>query len=220
MTERARTYLQNDIRRGMLLDMGLRLFGERSYDDVSIEDIAREAEISRGLMYHYFGSKKGFYIDVVRHSCGMLVEAVVPAFGGLREATVRDCLHRFFAFAQDQRRAYTTIIHGGLGFDGEVNKIIAQTRETLVDRILEAAPELPRTPLVRNVFHSWLASVETCVLHYLQREDGLAVDHHVHHLGMTFAMHAALMTVNRGLPSSGRWSDELRQAAEVLQLID
>ena len=64
----AYTRLENDERRRRLLELGARLFTEHAYDEISMSRIAREAGISKGLLYHYFPSKRDFYVAVVRHS--------------------------------------------------------------------------------------------------------------------------------------------------------
>ena len=71
----ARARFSVDERRAQLLELGLRLFGDRSYDDVSIDDIAREAGVSKGLLYHYFGSKRVFYAACVEHAAASLLLA-------------------------------------------------------------------------------------------------------------------------------------------------
>jgi AcrR family transcriptional regulator len=65
---RERARLQVDERRTQLLELGLRLFTDRSYDELSIDDIARAAGISKGLLYHYFPSKRDYYVEVVRRA--------------------------------------------------------------------------------------------------------------------------------------------------------
>ena len=57
-----RARLLVDERRAQLLSLGLQLFGERSYDEVSIDELAREAQISKGLLYHYFPTKRDLYV--------------------------------------------------------------------------------------------------------------------------------------------------------------
>lgn len=49
--------LQAENRRNQLLDIALALFAERGLENVSIKDIAAEAKIASGLIYHYFRSK-------------------------------------------------------------------------------------------------------------------------------------------------------------------
>lgn len=49
--------LQAEARRNQLLDIALSLFAERGTENVSIKDVAAEAEVASGLIYHYFRSK-------------------------------------------------------------------------------------------------------------------------------------------------------------------
>jgi AcrR family transcriptional regulator len=49
--------LQAETRRNQLLDVGLALFSERGVENVSIKDLAAEAGIAPGLLYHYFSGK-------------------------------------------------------------------------------------------------------------------------------------------------------------------
>ena len=61
----ARTRLQVDIRRQQLLELGLELFAHQTYDGLSIDEIAKRAGVSKGLLYHYFPSKRAFYVAAV-----------------------------------------------------------------------------------------------------------------------------------------------------------
>jgi AcrR family transcriptional regulator len=58
--------LSTDARREQLVALGIEIFSERPFDEVSIDDIAAAAGISKGLLYHYFPSKRDFYVAVIR----------------------------------------------------------------------------------------------------------------------------------------------------------
>ena len=58
----AYTRLENDERRRRLLELGTRLFTEHAYDEISMAQIAREAGISKALLYHYFPSKQDYFM--------------------------------------------------------------------------------------------------------------------------------------------------------------
>src|SRR3954447_89986 len=58
--------LEPDARREQILECAVRLFGERPYASVSTTDIAREAGVARGLLNHYFGTKRDLSLEVVR----------------------------------------------------------------------------------------------------------------------------------------------------------
>src|SRR6476661_11157333 len=77
-----RTRLSPEQRRSQLLDLGVRLFATRSLDELSIDVLAEEAGISRGLLYHYFGNKQDFHRAVVRHAADDLIRVTAPVPGG------------------------------------------------------------------------------------------------------------------------------------------
>ena len=54
-----------DERGRQILAGARRLFGERPYAEVSTTEIARAADIARGLINHYFGTKRDLYLEVV-----------------------------------------------------------------------------------------------------------------------------------------------------------
>src|SRR3954454_4826750 len=78
----ARVRMTPDDRREQLLALGVRLLSTRSLDELSIETLAEEAGISRGLLYHYFGNKHDFHRAVVRKAADDLIEATAPAQEG------------------------------------------------------------------------------------------------------------------------------------------
>ena len=171
MAERPRTYLQRDARRQKLLELGMRLFANRSYEDVSIDDVAREAGMSKGLLYHYFGSKRAFYTEVVRTAVDNLLEMLVidPALSG--PDNLRRGLMAWFEFVAQQGDAYLAIMHGGIGADEAVGAILDEARNVLVARILEGL-ELEAPPAaIRVAVRSWIGAVETAALDWLTHRD-------------------------------------------------
>ena len=58
--------LDADERRRQILAAARSLFNERHYGAVSVGDIATEAGVARGLVNHYFGTKRDLYVEVVR----------------------------------------------------------------------------------------------------------------------------------------------------------
>src|SRR3954453_11641873 len=79
MAASRRARLSTDARRDQLVAVGVDIFSERPYDEVSIDGIAAAAGISKGLLYHYFPSKRDFYVAVVRHGAAQLEAATVIA---------------------------------------------------------------------------------------------------------------------------------------------
>ncbi len=55
-----------DERRERILSAALQLFAARGLDATTIGDVARRAEMSQGLLYHYFRSKEAIYLELIR----------------------------------------------------------------------------------------------------------------------------------------------------------
>lgn len=165
-----RTYLDRDTRRQRLLELGERLFAEKSYEDVSIDDVARDANISKGLLYHYFGSKRGFYTEVVRSATTNLLELIRfdPKLPG--PENVRRGLLTWFEFASQRGEAVLAIMHGGTNSDA-VGQILEDVRRAFVDQIFEGLELHEPHPVFRSVARNWLGSVEAAARDWLVHRD-------------------------------------------------
>ena len=69
-------------------------FAEAGYDATSTEALVREAGLTRGALYHHFGSKQGLFEAVVRNVQGRLAQAVAAASADDKDpwaAFIRGC---------------------------------------------------------------------------------------------------------------------------------
>ena len=98
-------------RREQILDAVIALFSERGYDEVSVEDIASSAGVTRGLVHHYFGGRKEVYIALLERLGTMREEQLPPPVGRSARARVADDVSRWLEWTEDNR----TIWLGTLG---------------------------------------------------------------------------------------------------------
>jgi AcrR family transcriptional regulator len=83
--------------RRALLDAGRRLFSERGYDAVSVEDLARRARVNKALISYHFGGKRGLYVSVLASGFARVVDQLRV----VEEAPdALEGLHRFFEVFQ------------------------------------------------------------------------------------------------------------------------
>nr|HEX4318623.1 TetR/AcrR family transcriptional regulator [Kofleriaceae bacterium] len=133
--------LDNDARRAQLLALARRAFAERSYDEVSIDDLAREAKISKGLLYHYFPTKRDLYIAGLREIADELVARVTTVPLELPPIErVRAGLDAYLDHVHQHSRAFVALMRGGIGSDPEVAAVIEGVRVRLMDGFLEGSP--------------------------------------------------------------------------------
>jgi AcrR family transcriptional regulator len=166
--------LDVDERRRQLVALGMDLFSTRPYDDVSIDELARAAGISKGLLYHYFPTKRDFYVATVREGARQLLERTRSASeGGPGEPLerLRAGLDAFLDYVAQHGPAYAALLRSGVGADVEVARIVDETRETFCTRLLEGAPappiEVSGGALVHLALRGWLGFVEAATIEWL-----------------------------------------------------
>ena len=172
MAAARRARLSTDARREQLVALGVEIFSERPFDDVSIDDIAAAAGISKGLLYHYFPSKRDFYVAVVRHSADEMqaiteTDPLLPPIDRLA-----DGLDRYLEYVATHARGFATVLRAGIGSDPEVAAIVEGVRAAMAHRILDdIAPGDPPPPGVRIAVRGWVGFAEAASLEWLERRD-------------------------------------------------
>jgi AcrR family transcriptional regulator len=167
MSDPTRQRLPTDQRRSQLLALGQRLFSERPYEDVSIDEIAAQAGISNGLLYHYFGSKRAFYVACLELAAEQLLEATALPEGPPSPERGAVQLLAFLDFVEARADAFVALFTGGAGHDDAVEAIIVRTRLAFVDRTI-AHLGLPHdAPLVQLALRTWVAGVQHAALDWL-----------------------------------------------------
>jgi len=163
-----RVRLDNDQRRAQLLALAKASFSDRAYDDVSIDDLAREAKISKGLLYHYFPTKRDLYVAGLREIAGELVAAItnVPEHLSPIER-VRTSLDAYLDHITRVPRAFVSLMRGGIGSDPEVAAVIDGVRSELFEKFLLGSPFAAL--LVGNArfeiaVRGWIGFVESATL--------------------------------------------------------
>lgn len=66
-------------RRAQLIDVARRIFAERGFDAVSIEEIAAGANVSKPVVYQHFGDKESLYAIVVDREMTLLMSMMTQA---------------------------------------------------------------------------------------------------------------------------------------------
>ncbi len=142
--KRTRIRLETDERRAQLLELAKRAFSDRSYDDVSIDDLAREAKISKGLLYHYFPTKRDLYVAGLTEIADELVAAITNVPEDLAPIErVRTSLDAYLDYVTRHAQAFVSLMRGGIGSDPQVAAVIENVRQRLFDKFLVGSPFAP-----------------------------------------------------------------------------
>lgn len=152
-----RTRLSREARQDQLLDLGAELFADKSYEDVHIELLAEEAGVSRGLLYHYFPTKRAFFAAMVRRESGRMSELTktdssLPILEQLHQG-----IETYLDYCAAHKMGVKAVFHGAASADPEIQQIIDEDIRLQSERILSAVePTREASPLAKIAVRSWL----------------------------------------------------------------
>lgn len=176
MTERRR--MTSDDRREQLLRAGAELLGRRPYDEVSIDEIARAAGISKGLLYHYFPTKNDFVVAVLREEVDRVTALTAPDPARPPLEQIDAALDAFLDYVEHHASAYATIFRTRGGGDPEIQAVLEEGRERRIEVMLDGiAGQLLAgdggrdSAVLRSAVQGWIFFVEGVLLRWLDRRD-------------------------------------------------
>ena len=166
---RRRTRLGIDARREQLLQVGSELFSERAHEDVWIDEIAAAAGVSKGLLYHYFPSKRDFVSAVARAEIARIYALTEPDPELSPEAQLRAGLDALLAHLEQHPSAFIAFHRGAFGADPELRAIDEEGQARQVERVLAAMTGGRKAPeLLRLAIRGWAGFVEATILDWLE----------------------------------------------------
>jgi AcrR family transcriptional regulator len=171
MAGRAYTRLQVDERRRQLLELGAELFATHSYAELSMAKIAREAGISKALLYHYFPSKQEFFVATLQQGAQEIARRTEPDPDLPTHEAVTRSLDAFLGWIERNELAYRKLMESA-GGEPEVGALIGEVRDRTSARILaELGAGDPPPPRLRAAARGWLWFMDGALLDWLEHRD-------------------------------------------------
>ncbi|MEJ7796873.1 MAG: TetR/AcrR family transcriptional regulator [Solirubrobacteraceae bacterium] len=197
MSERAYRRLQRDERRELLLERATALFARRGYDGLSMSQLAREAQISKALLYHYFPSKRRLFEATLADGAEELRLRTEPEPGRPPAEQLSTTLDAFLEWVQERPDAYATLLRSSAS---EVREIMAEVRSTTAQRILTGLGADGTRPATRAAVHGWLGFLDGAILDWIAHGDLTREELHGMLLG-AFAGALVASGASGGLPT-------------------
>ncbi|MFD1827102.1 MULTISPECIES: TetR/AcrR family transcriptional regulator [Mumia] len=156
-----RRRLPPDVRREQIVSAAGRVFAERPYDDVSTGELAGACGVSRGLLNHYFPTKRDLYVAVV----AKLLQAPrlpTPAYveGARPEERIAQSVHEWVGMVLRSRETWLSASAlTGESQDEQVQALVSEYTEAMADQICEIAGlhVVREDPVVRVALHGYSA---------------------------------------------------------------
>ncbi|KUO06448.1 TetR/AcrR family transcriptional regulator [Streptomyces caeruleatus] len=176
--ERTRRRLSTQERREQLLTVGARLFSESPYDEVWIEQVAEIAGVSRGLLYHYFPTKRDFFAAVVERESERMLRMTAAVPGVPVRAQLAAGLDTYLEYVEAHAHGYRAFHRADAAGDQAVRKVYQRALAAQEKQILAAmaadpefGPVFEERLDVRLAVRGWLAFTTAVCLEWLRGAD-------------------------------------------------
>ncbi|GHC66269.1 TetR family transcriptional regulator [Streptomyces flavofungini] len=155
-------------RRQQLIGVALELFSHRSPDDVSIDEIAAAAGISRPLVYHYFPGKLSLYEAALKRAADELAERFLEPHEGPLGSRLLRVTGRFLGFVDEHGPGFSALMRGGPAVGSSTtNALIDSVRQAAYDQILAHLGVTAPPARLELVVRSWISLAESTALIWL-----------------------------------------------------
>ncbi len=156
-------------RRQHLIDAALRLFAGRPPQEVSIDDIAEQAEVSRALVYRYFPSTEAIHVAALRAAADDLIGRLTLSRDGTLLEQLTASVTDFVDFATSYAPTYLALLRtGSVVSTPDTDALIDDVRQHALAEIFARAGVTNSTPLMTLTVQCWIAVVEGSTLAWLQ----------------------------------------------------
>jgi AcrR family transcriptional regulator len=156
-----RRRLAPDDRRQALIHSALKLFNTQLYDEVSVDDIAAEAGMSRALVYHYYGGKAGVFVGALQQMGDDVVAAVAKAGADSPDSWLTAGLGAYFDYIQANPIGITALLRNGSLVSREDRQVLDGISDRLLRLLLASLDPPADSPVLKSVLRGWLSMVET-----------------------------------------------------------
>jgi AcrR family transcriptional regulator len=166
--------LTSDERREHLLHVGVELLGRYGTVDISIEEIAGAAGVSKGLLYHYFPTKNDFFMAVLARSQAEMDQDLVREPGLSPLERFDRNLDAFLQFVDAHAEGYLAVVNAR-GREPRVQQLVEERRRRRIDELVALAAVLAdapraavRTPLLVAALEGWIGFTEGVTVRWLR----------------------------------------------------
>lgn len=116
-----------------MLEAAGEIFAIQGFHAASMDAIAREAGISKPMLYNYFGSKEGLYLAYIQHSGRALLRALREAASPQAPASerLRAGILAFLTYVEDHRSGWAVLHREAAAQGGSLAAEVAALRERI-----------------------------------------------------------------------------------------
>ncbi len=159
-------------RRSQLLEAALSLFAHRAPEEVSLDDVAEAAGVSRPLVYRYFpGGKQQLYEAALMSAADELRNCFDEPHDGPLLPRLSRAVDRYLAFVDQHDAGFSALLQGGSVVEtSRTTAIVDGVRRAAAEHILSHLGVTGPGPRLRMTIRMWITAVEAASLIWLDED--------------------------------------------------
>src|SRR5437899_8519306 len=126
-------------RRAQLLEVARRMFGTAGYHSVSMDTVAREAGVTKPILYDHFPSKRELYLALLDADLTILhdrVRTALDAPTGNRER-IRSSFRAYFDFVDEHAEGFRLLMQETVGAEEDFRERVEHTRDQILAEVAD-----------------------------------------------------------------------------------
>jgi AcrR family transcriptional regulator len=197
--------------RQRLIAAAVDLFSSKSYDDVAAADIAKAAGVAHGLLFHYFGSKRGIYLQAIREAVDQLDEAFAFEARLPPSQQVRRALASNLRYLSRRRGLALRLVLGGRGADPEAWEVFEAARWRALGATMALLGLEPDNQALRIAGRAAVAAIDEATVYWLNNEHQFSEETMVEYM---------IQLLANGLRSAATLDPSLDTTVAIQSLLD
>src|SRR5204863_913738 len=138
-TGTARRRMRAPERRAQLLEVARRVFGTSGFHAVSMETVAKEAGVTKPILYDHFPSKKELYLALLDADLAVLHDEVSKALSsssGNRER-IRSSFQAYFDFVDEHAEGFRLLMQETVGAEDDFRHHVEAFRAQILSEVAD-----------------------------------------------------------------------------------
>ncbi|MDA2892906.1 TetR/AcrR family transcriptional regulator [Mycolicibacterium sp. BiH015] len=162
--------------RERIVAAAVRIFSDTTYDDVAVSDIAKAAGVAHGLLFHYFGSKRGIYLEAMRGAAEQLAAAFVFQADLPPVEQMRRAMASHLRYLADNPGLAERLVLGGRGADPAAWEVFEAARWRAVEATAELFGVDAARPAVRMAGRAAVSAMDEAAIFWLHNDQPYGID--------------------------------------------
>jgi len=153
--------------RQRLIEAAIKQFSEHNFEDVAVTDIVKTAGVAHGLLFHYFGNKRGIYLEAMRTAAQELDNALLVSPDLPPGEQIREMFAAHLAYLSTHEGLAPRLVLGGRGADPEAWAFFEADRWHAIEWVARLLDLNPTRPALRMMLRSGAGAIDEATVQWL-----------------------------------------------------